>query len=396
MKKYLLLTVTLLFVLTIALTGCGSGSTANLDTDNDGIPDNGDGFPTDGTQFIALTNVPLTIPAESNFSTAVAVSNIDANDSILVIGTRNTALGGLQATKWSVDTITQASGPPQDLNPLTGEAFSAAYGINDAGTVVGESSKNAGIDFVAVLWEADSGTPTELTLLEPATWSAVYSLNNDGLLVGESEEVVVAGKADRAVIWTSSTAAPVVLTTPFTSISSSAYQISDNGNIIGEATDNAGFIHAMFWKVDAAGVQTGEIDLPVPAGSINTIALDVNDTGVVTGEFEDAAGLIHAISWVVDTTDMTALAPTNLETLTVESSAAALNGTDIFRAVGWVNDGTMTFAVIYDSRLTGEVFCQMVLDPTVLFSQAYDINADDVVVGMMQTATGDSAFVAVP
>ncbi len=397
MKRFLMMLVVIFsaVILSLAFVGCGGGGGGGgvgngaVDSDNDGIADANDAFPNDATRFAALTETQLTTPA-ANFTAAVAVSNT-VDGLVTVVGLRDVpATGAVVATQWDVDVATGSAGAAVDLQPLAGETFSAAYDINDSGRAVGESSANAGVDFVAVTWAPGSATPSLLPALSAGNWSAAYSVDNSGHIVGEAED---AGGIDRAVIWPAGSTAPTMLTDTLGSLTSSAYDINGSGMVVGEVTDSTGVVHAALWMVDTDGVQTEFADLgtALSLGGVSAIALK-SRSGTVVGEYEDATGNAHAVEWTVDAAGAVT-ATTNLGAAGSESSASAVGGT---RTVGWVVSGTDTIASLWDSRTTDPTLSQPILTSASTFSQAYDINGGGIAVGRFETATGDQAFVVIP
>jgi uncharacterized membrane protein len=397
MKRFLMMLVVILsaVILSLAVVGCGGGGGGGgvgpgaVDSDNDGIADADDAFPNDATRFAAFTETQLTTPV-ADFTAAVAVSNT-VDGVVTVVGLRDVpATGAVVATQWDVDVASGSAGAAVDLMPLAGETFSAAYDINDSGRAVGESSTNAGVDFVAVTWAPGSATPTGLPALAVGNWSAAYSVDNTGHIVGEAED---AGGIDRAVIWPAGSTAPTMLTDTLGSLTSSAYDINGSGMVVGEVTDSTGVVHAALWMVDIDGVQTEFADLGTALSleGVSAIALK-SRSGTVVGEYEDATGNAHAVEWTVDAAGAVVSA-TDLAATATESSASAVGGT---RTVGWVVSGTDTIASLWDSRTTDPTLSQPILTSATTFSQAYDINGDNIAVGRFETATGDQAFVVIP
>ena len=90
-----------------------------------------------------------------------------------------------------------AKGVATDLGTLGG-GFSWAFGINPAGSVVGESNTTAG-DFRAFLWE--KGVMTDLGTLGEGAWSSANSVNAAGHVVGWSE-YLFNGFETHATLWT--------------------------------------------------------------------------------------------------------------------------------------------------------------------------------------------------
>jgi hypothetical protein len=149
---------------------------------------------------------------------------------------------------------------PTELSRAGFEAPSAAYGI--AGTrVVGEASREG--NAVAVLWASASEVPVALGTLGGPT-SAAYAINGAGLVVGES--VDASGEA-RGALWKLDAAgvpsAPVALAPLDGHVASVALGVNAAGEIAGESESAAGEVHAVLWKLDAAGAPGAPIDLGV-------------------------------------------------------------------------------------------------------------------------------------
>jgi len=96
------------------------------------------------------------------------------NDAGQVVGVSDTASGGAHAFLWEAGTMT-------DLGTLGG-FDSEAWAINDAGQVVGLSETGTG-DLHAFLWEAGSMVDLDLP---GGLWSEGLGINNTGDIVGRS------------------------------------------------------------------------------------------------------------------------------------------------------------------------------------------------------------------
>jgi len=106
-----------------------------------------------------------------------------------VVGSSGLTHGsGTRAFVWS------ASSGMRDLGTLQGGDYSEAFGVNDAGTVVGDS--NTPETMRAFVWNAREGM-RELSPLPGDSASRAFAINNSGQIVGYSS-----GKHGvRAVVW---------------------------------------------------------------------------------------------------------------------------------------------------------------------------------------------------
>ena len=77
----------------------------------------------------------------------------------------------------------QRQGGMRDLGTLPGGDYSAAFGINDSGTVVGTSNTATGMH--AFTWTSGQGLQ-DLGTLPGTNASAAFSINNPGQIVGSS------------------------------------------------------------------------------------------------------------------------------------------------------------------------------------------------------------------
>lgn len=99
----------------------------------------------------------------------------------------DTSVGADRAFIWDSSTSTTTT-----LPPVSGYVHSGAYGVNDAGDVVGYSADSFGVK-TATIWYAGTTTPVELsTTITNGTYtlSEARSINNDGHIVGFTGSVI--------------------------------------------------------------------------------------------------------------------------------------------------------------------------------------------------------------
>lgn len=208
-----------------------------------------------------------------------------------------------------------------DLDPLPGYGQSHAYGINDAGQVVGYSATDTNLVRSATIW--NGSTPTNIGALVGTTYnSQATAINNAGQIVGAYGPLggvlgLGASFIQQGVLWSGNTvttlaplpgltssyatainnagqvvgisyppflppfqnqlatiwngATPTALTTP-AGLGSFAYGINNSGHVVG-ASGNA-----VIWN---NGIPTA---LGVLPGSVSSYATAINNSGKVIGE----------------------------------------------------------------------------------------------------------------
>ena len=167
-------------------------------------------------------------------------------------------------------TIT-ASGPLTGL----GGAGSEAFGVNDAGTVVGGADNAAGQQR-PVLWTAGTLVPTDLGVLAGHSYGYAYGINATGTVVGHSR----GSGCGVAVVWAPGGAAP----TPLPGLggcNSDARSINDAGDIAGYASRKRGGARAVIWRPSGSGYSVTE--LGSISGSASSLATGLNERVAVSG-----------------------------------------------------------------------------------------------------------------
>jgi probable HAF family extracellular repeat protein len=190
-----------------------------------------------------------------------------------VVGWSDTAAGERHAFRWRRGTMT-------DLGTLPGDSLSLAYGINDRGQVVGQSSSGP------VRWQR--GAMTRLASPKGATYGAAFDINNRGDIVGYAG-FPSGFSINRAVLWRNGVV--VDLGTPATG-NSMAIGINDRRQIVGWSDRPDGSFGAFLWK---RGTMTALRSLTGNGGQAEAI----NNRGQVAGSGpapEDPM-LTHAVLW---------------------------------------------------------------------------------------------------
>jgi len=164
----------------------------------------------------------------------------------------------------------------RDLGTFQGGDYSEAFGVNDAGTVVGDSNNRENVR--AFVWNAREGM-RELSPLPGDSASRAYALNNSGQIVGYSS-----GKHGvRAVVWSAKLEARSLGTLPGGNYSE-AYAINDSGQVVGMSKSPSGTRPFLWTSRD------GMVDLGILTGSESCKAVRINSAGQVVGSCTVGAG----------------------------------------------------------------------------------------------------------
>ena len=195
-----------------------------------------------------------------------------------------------------------------------GEDLAAAWGVNDAGQVVGESSStDAGNNYHAFIWSANGGI-VDLggfagALATEGTISKAMAINASGQVVGMS--YTSSGGYDPAMWVYSTTTAAWSITdlNPTHSVvhgDATAFAVNAAGDAvgIGYLQGSINFAEdAVLFKHDGTVVDLGNLGNSLPNGS----ARGINDSGVIVGYDRYAGGgtgAYHAFVYANSTTGM--------------------------------------------------------------------------------------------
>lgn len=350
------------FVVALLAAGCGSSN-------------NGTATP------LAAGGGGVTIAQGAGGTPVNTAAAVDINNANQVVGfVEPTAGGTFQAALWTIGTTGAPTVTPRALDPIAGNAFSAALAIDDAGKAVGQSGK--GGQKVAVLWPAGASVPEELPALSAGGNSVAAGISPDGsLIVGDAQ---TAGLTTRAVIWVADgsgnfTASPVALpvslsNSPFSSANGVARAGSEIW-VVGVAEDKLNTPRAMLWHSTDGGEIFTATDLRT-GGEAGSIAVAVNSSGKVVGEAETSPGVFAAAMWD-NTTDYDRVI------LAANGSATAI--TDAGKAVGTASGK----ATVWNTAVQG-------FAPQTLFatdSRVYGCNEGDATGNFVVGVSGSTGFV---
>jgi len=148
-----------------------------------------------------------------------------------------------------------------------------ATAINDHGHVVG----NASMGPATCAWAWQAGEFTELPPLTPGAWATAYGINDAGQIVGSSQtgEVTQDGfPIWHAVLWQD---VAIVDLGTFGGTDGVAYGINNRGQVVGQAWTQTGAQRAFLWE---DGQMT---ELPMLPGWKASEAVAINELGQIVG-----------------------------------------------------------------------------------------------------------------
>jgi hypothetical protein len=269
---------------------------------------------------------------------------------------------GLRPVRWGWD----ASGiiVPTELDNLgttsgtTGTTNALAYAINTIGTAVGFAQKyEGGVDEGnrAVLWDASGTAATELEMgtlgigIDGKAYAVARAVNNAGIIVGRSTKYDGSGvdMGYRAVRWNATGTIATELGTLGTDINgfvttAEAIAVNSAGMAVGVATLYEGGasmgIRGVRW--DASGTATNIGSL----GGSQTRAIAINDTGTAAGFAQKGSKGYRAVRWgasSINPTELGNLGTTSGTTGTTFAFAYAINAAGT--VVGYANKYVSSF-----------------------------------------------------
>lgn len=174
----------------------------------------------------------------------------------------------------------------QDIGTLGGDD-AAALAINDAGRIVGDSYITGNTYWHACLWEGT--TKKDLGTLAGGNTSTAFGVNQAGQIVGESK-YAGGGDYSRAFLWEDDTMTDLGT---LGGTVSRAYEINAHQQVVGYSSVGTGALHAFLWDA-------GEMTDLGTLGGTTSIAFSINDAGQVVGYSYKAVG---AAAFIWDSTN---------------------------------------------------------------------------------------------
>ena len=210
--------------------------------------------------FVWKNNVMTMIPALGGASAYCQAWGVNNNGD--VVGESANAEGDTHAFIYHSNTAQL-----EDLGNILGAIVSIAYGINDAGQVVGQYGEQYfGNAFV---WSSANG----ITDLGPGY---ANSINASGVVAGQVRTTDDNGFHMQPATWTGGVAT-ILPRLAGDEINHYASDINDSGAVVGASMGTDGYFHAVIWR---SGVLT---DLGNLQANTYAIATSINNQGQVVG-----------------------------------------------------------------------------------------------------------------
>jgi probable HAF family extracellular repeat protein len=294
-----------------------------------------------GLQLFALLLISLCGVGQKTHAATFSITDLGTLGGSYSLGYGINNSGTVTGETETSNTLTHAfiyrAGTMSDLSSFTvGQVYSSGHGINNSNEVVGEAA--AGGFYRAFL--ASGTNRTDLGGLG-GDYSNAYGINDSTQIVGESTLSPAQGGYTHAFLRTGSTMADIgTLGGNY----SSARSVNQFGHVVGEANTAANVTHAFFYN------GTTMIDLGTFGGQESS-ASGINNSDTVVGYAVTAAGAAHAFVYSNGSLS-------DLGTLGgVESAANAVNNKG--QAVGYFtfSTGTSTnsHAFYYDGKTMSDL-----------------------------------------
>jgi probable HAF family extracellular repeat protein len=220
--------------------------------------------------IFSQTGGVVALPAPSGAFTASALAVNNVGQSAGYANFNN----GQHAVVWSGNAV-------QDIGTLGGQ-YSFAYGMNDLGQVVGNSTTSSNGGQHAFLW-SPSGM-LDLGVVGGGTYSSAYAVNNAGQVAGSAG---TASGQQHAAVWINGVGQDLGTLGGSYSI---AYGINSSGQVAGQASTVGNSGHAFLWSGNVLQ------DLGTLGGTYSE-AFGVSDAGQVIGGAYNSSNVYMAALW---------------------------------------------------------------------------------------------------
>lgn len=228
-------------------------------------------------------NFQLTDLGITQFSYFIGTNGgLDINNSTTVVGTQthppDNTNDGNRAVIWTQD------GGVQELGTLGG-SWSYAWGLNNAGQVVGYSEISGG-PYHGFVWSSSGGMIDVGALSGSA--SLVSDINNSGLAAGQ-----YFGTENGAFVWSDPVGMTDIGNLGGLTDGARAFAVNDSGQVVGWSGGITISPHAFVWS-EGAGMQ----DLVATLDNIQgSDAFDINNAGMIVGRVVSSTNGNNAVMW---------------------------------------------------------------------------------------------------
>jgi probable HAF family extracellular repeat protein len=165
-----------------------------------------------------------------------------------------------------------------DLGPVSGDAVSVGYGLNNLGQAVGTSSNPS----AAIPTLFSNGETINLGLFEPGDASVATAINGSAEVVGYEFFGSLPGNTSHAWLYSNGTLTDIHSPTLFPQ-GTTPHGINSSGVVVGEGDLGNSSFHAFVYA-------SGQMVDIGPPGSFQASAVAINDAGQIVGSFYTAPG----------------------------------------------------------------------------------------------------------
>ncbi|HZM00786.1 MAG TPA: DUF3466 family protein, partial [Planctomycetota bacterium] len=231
---------------------------------------------------------------------------------------------------------------------------SAGLAVNDHGLILGQGKRPDVMGVRGFVLDLASGQLTDLGSLQgtPTSSAEPADLNEQGQVVGSSE---AANFFDHAFLWQDGVMTDLHALSGVIGRNSHAAAINEAGQIVGDADPTADFLdwqNAALWE---NGVVTYLPDLGDLGGVIESFARDINDHGTIVGTSITPTFEAHAVIWRGgQVTDLNTLIPPGTGWLLANAFAIGNDGRIV--GEGFTPSGIKAFLLVPDSDGGFEVY----------------------------------------
>jgi probable HAF family extracellular repeat protein len=233
-----------------------------------------------------------------------------------------------------------------DIQPYAG------LGVNDHGQILGWGKRkdvNGLRGFVL-----QDGVMTDIGTLQGTLTSSAQpaDINEQGAVVGSSE---APSFFTHAFVWQGGVMQDLHVASGVTGRNSHAHAINEHGTVVGDADPTADFLDYQSAAQWQDGVLTFLPDLGDVGGVIESFARDVNDHGTIVGTSVTPAFEVHAVTWRDgQCVDLNTLIPPGTGWLLANAHAISNDGRIV--GEGFTPQGLQAFVLVPDSAGGFEVY----------------------------------------
>lgn len=209
------------------------------------------------------------------------------------INNRGQVVGASLRSDGNPEPVLWENGRPRSLGLPPGAVSGQALDTNDRGEIVGVYQLNDSWtgEQRSFIWR--DGVISDLLPLPPGSFSAAWGINNRGEVVGQAFGTVDGRTIAGAYVWTNGTIRSLgsLGGQPGNTM---AFAINERGEITGQSQTASEEYHAFLWRRGTI------IDIGTLPGGGNSVGLDINNRGDIVGQADPGRGFIWRNGTMID------------------------------------------------------------------------------------------------